>query len=145
MTKGRKNHKQDKNHIHWVNNDSNFINYDAYKKDFLEKIKDENILVANSDFSGLKTSISKKIKKRKEEIENDALEQDIKLKKITLFALFIFLGIETLLIFLFSFLQATHLVDFRLEEWSFKLLVAATISQITYMVQVAVKHLFPNK
>jgi hypothetical protein len=82
---------------------------------------------------------------RRAAIENDALEQDIKLKKNTLFVLFGFLVLETFAIFLFSYFQATTFRGFILEEWSFKLLVFATISQITYMLQVAVKHLFPNK
>ena len=82
---------------------------------------------------------------RKKTLENDALEQDIALKKLTLKILFGFLAIETITIFVFSYFQAVKFKGFTLEEWSFKLLVAATISQITFMVQVAVKHLFPNK
>lgn len=82
---------------------------------------------------------------RKQNILNKGLEQDIALKKLTLLILFIFLGLETLCIFIFAFLQATNTFKFKLDEWSFKLLIAATLSQITYMLQVAVKHLFPVK
>lgn len=90
------------------------------------------------------TNINEQLAER-EKIKNDALVQDIALKRNTLFMLFGFLGIETLVIFGFALLQGTHWIQFHLEEWSFKLLIGATILQITYMLQVAVKHLFPNK
>ncbi|MFZ2154231.1 MAG: hypothetical protein WAV16_03305 [Candidatus Moraniibacteriota bacterium] len=141
----------------WINSKGE-ISYAEYKKNILEKIKEsenniENIKNIRStlfypQFPIKNTNISKeivRIKKKKEEIENDDLEQNIKLKRRTLYNLFIFLGIETFLIFLFSLFQATKWLGFHLEEWSFKLLVTATISQITYMIQVAVKHLFPNQ
>lgn len=93
-----------------------------------------------------RTDISLRIKRRKQELENEAFEQDIKLKKNTLERLFIFLGIETTFIFLFAFFQAVKKpLGFHLEEWSFKVLVSATLIQITYMLQVAVRHLFPEK
>lgn len=92
---------------------------------------------------GKRTKINEDV--RKKTLENDALEQDITLKKLTLKILFGFLALETIAIFTFSFFQAVMFEGFALDEWSFKLLVAATISQITYMVQMAVKHLFPNK
>jgi hypothetical protein len=82
---------------------------------------------------------------RKQSILNRGLEQDIALKRLTLLILFIFLGLETVCIFVFAYFQATGVFGFKLDEWSFKLLIAATISQITYMLQVAVKHLFPVK
>jgi hypothetical protein len=92
---------------------------------------------------GKRTKINEDIRKKR--LENDALEQDIALKKLTLKILFGFLALETIAIFAFSYFQATKFKNFALEEWSFKLLVSATLIQITYMVQVAVKHLFPSK
>lgn len=93
---------------------------------------------------------SKKIDEeaRKIQLQNDAAEQDIKLKKTTLKILFLFLGIETLLIFIFALAQGVGYFlsnKFELEDWSFRLLISATLLQITYMLQVAVKHLFPTK
>jgi len=82
---------------------------------------------------------------RRESIKNTAMEQDIALKAQTLTLLFRFLGAETVVIFIFAFLQATHWLNFNLEVWSFRLLIASTIAQITFMLQVAVKHLFPTK
>jgi hypothetical protein len=83
---------------------------------------------------------------RREKIKNDDAEQDIRLKKQTLNRLFLFLATETALIFLFTFAQATYLpAKFHLEEWSFKLLVGATLAQITGMVFVAVRYLFPKR
>ncbi|QQR82644.1 hypothetical protein IPJ70_00835 [Candidatus Campbellbacteria bacterium] len=92
---------------------------------------------------GKRTKINEDVRKKK--LENDALEQDIALKRLTLSVLFGFLALETAAVFIFSYFQAVFFKGFALEEWSFKLLVAATLSQITYMIQVAVKHLFPSK
>lgn len=120
--------------------------YNKYKQDLLEQIKKTNprshyVRTRGKTIdSGVRDAV-----KAREAIENDDLEQNIRLKKHTLYALFGFLAIETLIIFLFSFFQATFTFNFKLEEWSFKLLVTATILQITFMIQVAVKHLFPNK
>jgi hypothetical protein len=82
---------------------------------------------------------------REQKIKNDDAEQDIRLKRQTLQQLFALLFIETILIFMFAFLQATGLFGFRLEEWSFKLLCAVTIAQITVMLMIAVKYLFPQR
>jgi hypothetical protein len=90
--------------------------------------------------------IPKTAEQKRKELENDDLEQDIKLRRKTLTILFGFLGIETFLVFLFSFFQAIHWpLDFELEEWSFKLLFTVTIVQITFMTRIAVEHLFPHK
>ncbi|MCX6790749.1 MAG: hypothetical protein NTV62_00970 [Candidatus Gribaldobacteria bacterium] len=80
------------------------------------------------------------IEARKKEIENEALVQNIKLKGEAFNRLFLFLAIETALVFIYGFLQAINWPHgFKLEEWSFKLLIVATITQM------AVKHLFPSK
>jgi len=81
---------------------------------------------------------------RREKLKNDDIEKDIILKDLTLKCLLIFLSIETLLIFLFSFLQATTFLNFKLEEWSFRLLIGATIMQIYLMLRIAVEYLFPK-
>ena len=82
---------------------------------------------------------------RERKLKNDDTEQDIELKKKTLNRLFWLLGIETAIIFIFAFMQATELVGFELDEWSFKLLTTVTITQITIMLTVAVNYLFPKK
>ena len=89
--------------------------------------------------------ILEKNKVEREELKNKALEQDIKLKRETLATLFWFLKIETLVIFCFTWFQATGWFRFHLEEWSFNLFVGATITQITAMLLIAVQHLFPKK
>lgn len=81
---------------------------------------------------------------RREKLKNVDIEQDIKLKKLTLKVLLCFLGIETFVIFLFAFLQATTFLNFKLEEWSFRLLLSATITQIYLMLRIAVEYLFPK-
>lgn len=83
---------------------------------------------------------------RKKQLENENTAQDIRLKRITLNRLFWFLAAETTLIFLFAFFQAVEWPDgFALEEWSFRVLIGATIAQITGMLFVAVRYLFPKK
>lgn len=83
---------------------------------------------------------------RKHQLENENTAQDIRLKRITLDRLFIFLTAETALIFLFALFQAINWPnDFYLEEGSFRLVVGATIAQITGMLFVAVRYLFPKK
>lgn len=83
---------------------------------------------------------------RKTQLENENTAQDIRLKRITLNRLFWFLAAETTLIFLFAFFQAVEWPDgFALEEWSFRVLIGATIAQITGMLFVAVRYLFPKK
>lgn len=82
---------------------------------------------------------------RREEIKNEDLLQDISLKRWTLIILLVFLGLETVLVFAFAFFQATNQFGFYLEEWSFKLLVSATITQVYLMLRIAVQYLFPKK
>lgn len=82
---------------------------------------------------------------RAERIKNDNAEQDIQLKRNTWYRLFRFLITETTVVFVLAFFQAIHWPwQFHLEEWSFKLVVAVTIGQITAMLYVAVRYLFPN-
>jgi len=82
---------------------------------------------------------------REQKLKNDNAEQDIALKRLVLDRLFIFLGVETTAIFVLAFCQATRWpLHFRLEDWSFKILVSATIAQITGMVFVVVRYLFPK-
>lgn len=82
---------------------------------------------------------------RKKELENNARELDIGLKKNTLVVLFIFLAIETILVFTIAYFQGFKFFDFMLEEWSFRTLLIATILQITAMLTIAVQHLFPKR
>ena len=93
---------------------------------------------------GAGTSIHDAIDAHRREIENQGLAQDVALKKWTLVILFLFLGFETVVVFLFAFFQGIQWYGFHLEEWSFRLLLTATISQITLMLMVAVRHLFPE-
>ncbi len=94
-------------------------------------------------FAQKKFNIEQEIARR-ENLKNQALGQDIKLKKDTLSNLFRFLAIETIAVFGFAFFQAIHFLGFALEEWSFRLIMTVTILQITYMLRVAVRHLFPT-
>jgi len=84
---------------------------------------------------------------RTQRLANDSFEKDQHHKERTLRNLFRFLIAETVIIFILAFLQGFgrfwH-VRFHLDEWSFRLVIAATIGQITAMLTIAVQHLFPK-
>jgi len=107
----------------------------------LEKLSDDS-----SDYTRFETpvGIDEELRER-ERLKNEDIEQDIKLKKLTLKALLGFLGGETAVIFGFAFLQATKIFGFSLEEWSFRMIIGATITQVYLMLRVAVDYLFPKK
>ncbi|HMH70525.1 MAG TPA: hypothetical protein VK502_03925 [Candidatus Saccharimonadales bacterium] len=84
-------------------------------------------------------------KKRKQKIDNDNAEKDQRLKTLTLVLLFAFLTLETIVIFVLAFFQGFGYNKFHLDEWSFKLVILATLGQITAMLTIAVTHLFPKK
>jgi hypothetical protein len=111
----------------------------------LQEIK--NKIFAIKSFEPYKPSKQTKVDEdvRKKVLQNDAFAQDIILKRNTLLILFAFLGGETVVIFVFTYFQATGLYRFYLEDWNFRLLLSATLLQITYMLHTAVKHLFPKK
>lgn len=91
-----------------------------------------------------KTDIEQEIARRRR-LENNDLAQNIKLKRQTLDRLFLLLAVETVFIFMFALFQGIGWPGtFHLEDWSFKLLVTATIAQITGMLYVAVRYLFPK-
>lgn len=82
---------------------------------------------------------------RERRLKNDDAEQNIHLKRTVLKILFWFLGVETFFVFLFAFFQAIKWPFlFQLQEWSFNILITATIIQIASMLLVAVRYLFPT-
>lgn len=105
----------------------------------------EDLLASSSSYTGDRTpvKIDEELRER-ERLRNEDLEQDIKLKRLTLKALLGFLGGETAVIFGFAFLQGTKIFGFSLEEWSFRMIVGATIIQIYLMLRIAVDYLFPK-
>lgn len=80
---------------------------------------------------------------RQSRIRNDILESDQNMKKYSLIALFVLLGLETVAIFVLVFFQGFTLWGFHIEEWNFRLVIAGTLIQITAMLEVAIRHLFP--
>jgi ribosomal protein S4 len=82
---------------------------------------------------------------RRERIENDNKEKDQTLKEQTLRLLFTFLVAETVVVFVIALIQGFRILGFRLDEWSLRLLLAATIVQTVSMLTIAIKHLFPQK
>lgn len=108
-------------------------------RSILEKATPANVMTIQRS---LPLRIPDVIAERKR-LQNEALQQDIKLKKTTLNRLFWLLVGETIIIFMFSAFQGFRFWGFLLEEWSFRILVTATLTQISVMLGIAVKHLFP--
>lgn len=116
------------------------------KKDIFEDIEASSKELSVHPFSTEVMAVQDDFQKRKYELENMAFEQDMQLKKSTMNRLFWFLAIETLGVFILAFMQGSKVpYNFQIEEWSFNILVSATILQITAMLTIAVKHLFPEK
>lgn len=113
------------------------------KKDFSVSDLREFLKSSSSYQKQSPTKMEDELAKR-EELKNKDLGQDIQLKKTTLNVLLYFLGIESVIIFLFAFFQATGFLNFKLEEWSFRILTAVTITQIYFMLRIAVEYLFPK-
>ena len=87
----------------------------------------------------------KKEEARLARIENDIREKDQTLKEQTLRLLFAFLAAETIVVFGIALLQGFQILGFRLDEWSLRLLLAATIVQTVSMLTIAIRHLFPQQ
>lgn len=78
-------------------------------------------------------------------LENDGAEKDQDHKGKTLNRLFRLLYGETTLIFVLTFLQGFKWHGFNLDNWTLRVVVTATLGQITAMLLIAVRHLFPEK
>lgn len=109
------------------------LNFDKYLPEFIDDEPPQTITASIQD------EVT-----REHKIKNDDAEQDIALKRKTLERLFRFLAAETVVVFTFALLQGTGWLNFQLQEWSFNLLLSATILQITAMLYVAVRYLFPK-
>lgn len=130
-------------------NSPNGISTPAYqeKKDQVQEILQEKQDYAQqyTMSSRPESSIQERTDARYQQLQDLAFEQDIRLKGAAFNRLFLFLALETVIVFVMCALQALDAWGFRLEEWSFRLLLTSTITQITVMLTVAVKSLFPEK
>ena len=77
--------------------------------------------------------------------ENDNLRSDQELKSTTLRLLFALLSAETLVIFILTFMQGFHLWHFNLDLLTLRIVIVASLLQISAMLTIAVRHLFPSK
>lgn len=123
-------------------NEENKLSAERYLNEILQR--DAKPYKGVSIGRNIRTEIEDQ-EEREKKIKNDALEQDLGLKKNTLKILFWFLAIETAAVFLIAFLQGFKPCGFYLEEWSFRVLLVSTILQITAMLTIAVQHLFPKR
>jgi hypothetical protein len=123
----------------------------AQKPKMIERLRwvaDAEAVPASSSPASDETPVSDQIKKeevRLVRIENDIREKDQTLKEQTLRLLFTFLAAETVVVFGIALLQGFQFFGFKLDEWSLRLLLAATIVQTVSMLTIAIKHLFPHK
>lgn len=120
---------------------------------FINELRLQAASPSQGSYAGVKNTapipIDDKIKaerQRRQQIDNDNAEKDQKLKEETLSKLFAFLKWETIAIFAIATLQGFgSVVHFKLDGLSFRILVGATIGQITAMLVIAVQHLYPKK
>lgn len=117
--------------------------YDEIYKE-LEKYKSHSQSILTYTKTPASTSTIDKNIKTQSQIRREDADQNIRLKKYAFFILFGFLAVETIAVFVFTAFQAWKFYGFELEEWSFKLLLGATLFQITFMIKIAVRHLFPD-
>ncbi|HEY8999298.1 MAG TPA: hypothetical protein VIM53_03190 [Candidatus Saccharimonadales bacterium] len=119
----------------------------TYTAEIMQSLRDEasaeSRKITRANDHQKPTRIDQKI--RRQQIENDIAEADQRLKVKTLFILFGFLSVETIVVFMLAFFQGLQTYGFHMEEWSFRIVIGATIGQITAMLTIAVQHLFPKK
>lgn len=126
-----------------------------YTKDFIDDLRERASQYVIDPKTVVKTPTTTPFREkldaervRKQKTANDNAEKDQRLKEQTLKKLFKFLGAETIIIFLLAFLQGFGTLwrwKFELDGLSFRIVVGATIGQITAMLIIAVQHLFPRK
>ena len=80
----------------------------------------------------------------KKESEIDLISKNQKLKKLTLILLFILLFAESITLFVLAFFQGFKTHNFELDTWTLRIVVVATLVQISAMLTIAVRHLFPS-
>jgi hypothetical protein len=87
---------------------------------------------------------------RKKEAEADDAEGDIKLKKMIAYVIIGILIAQSGIVFWISVSQGLKYLLFRggafdMEEWSFRILVSATLIQTYYLMRIVVSYLFPRR
>lgn len=75
-------------------------------------------------------------------LQIDEIRKEIEQKERTLNKLFKFLAIESIALFVIALLQGFECINFHLDAWTLRILVTATIIQITLMLKIALRYLF---
>lgn len=87
---------------------------------------------------------SQELNNDKKEREIDLISKNQSLKKLTLILLFVLLFAESLVLFVLAFFQGFSFYGFELDLWTLRIIVVASLIQISAMLTIAVQHLFPS-
>ena len=87
---------------------------------------------------------TREISNEKLQAENDILTKNQGLKAVTLKLLFILLFCESLVLFVLTFFQGFGAWGFDLDVVTLRIVVVASLLQISAMLTIAVRHLFPS-
>lgn len=79
----------------------------------------------------------------KKQAENGLINKNQALKQLTLILLFILLFVESITLFVLTFFQGFKFYNFDLDHITLRIVIVATLVQISAMLTIAVRHLFP--
>ncbi|MNY37597.1 hypothetical protein D3C86_1721710 [compost metagenome] len=79
----------------------------------------------------------------KKQAENGLINKNQTLKKLTLILLFILLFVESIALFVLAFFQGFKFYGFDLDDITLRIIIVASLVQISAMLTIAVRHLFP--
>lgn len=135
----------------------------SYFEQVLGEIRNSSSADSEQDTAGLSLQIAKQpsvtfdallqqqkvrtheLNNDKKERENDLISKNQGLKKLTLILLFILLFAESVTLFVLTFFQGFKFKGFELDLWTLRIIVVASLAQISAMLTIAVRHLFPSK
>jgi hypothetical protein len=88
---------------------------------------------------------ARELDNEKKHTENELINKNQTLKKLTLILLFILLFVESIALFVLTFFQGFEFYGFDLDPITLRIIVVASLVQISAMLMIAVQHLFPPK
>lgn len=136
------------------NHEDTQVDFSYYKR-LLSEVRNEDIPRVTAPFSPTEKPVrfsdliskervrTRTLENDKKERENQLITSNQSLKRLTLNLLFALLYLESLVLFILAFFQGFSLHGFDLDPVTLRILVVATLAQISTMLTIAVRHLFP--
>ncbi len=87
---------------------------------------------------------ARQLDNEKKQTENSLINKNQSLKKLTLILLFVLLFVESIALFVLAFFQGFKYYGFDLDAITLRIIVVASLAQISAMLTIAVRHLFPS-